>query len=387
LHGYLLRQILASLLLTVAVFTFVLLLGNVLKEVLNILVNRQASFTVVARAVGLLIPFVWVFALPMGMLTATLLIFGRFSADQELTAVRASGISLLSLVSPVLLLSLALCVVSAEINMDIGPRCRVAYTRLRDSFAREFVPSRIPERTWIRDFNPDFIIYLGKNSRGNLEDVFIIQYKDKTNWLATIRAPRGRMDYDPTNRLLNVYLYDSKMLQSSSGTAVPGASAGVAGLQIPIGESMGPQNISVDDMSFLQLWQELHDVERRIDTPQPLRNLTAQQLRWRKIEVQRLREDATSPIRFQLHRQIAFSFACFGFTLIGIPLGIRVHRRETNIGIGMALLLVLVYYSFFLVARSVNERPELVPHLIVWLPNFIFQAVGAVLLWRANRGI
>ena len=172
LHAYLVRQILGALVITVMVFTFVLLLGNALQQVLPLLVNHQVTFGVVAQMTGLLVPFAWVFALPMGMLTATLLVFGRFSADQELTAVRASGISLVSLISPILLLSLALCALSALMNMEIGPRCRVAYTNIIFNLRQKLSSDLLREGSYIKEF-PGYIFHVGKNRGGELEDVMV----------------------------------------------------------------------------------------------------------------------------------------------------------------------------------------------------------------------
>jgi lipopolysaccharide export LptBFGC system permease protein LptF len=143
----------------------------------------------------------------------------------------------------------------------------------------------------------------------------------------------------------------------------------------------------IDDMTFLELREELRNLENRMSLPVSLKNLTPDQRKERINWWREQRKDVTTPVIFQIHRQVAFSLSCFGFTLLGIPLGIRVHRRETNIGIAMALVLVGLYYSFILVGQALKGRPEFLPYFIVWVPNFLFQAVGAVLLWRANRGL
>jgi lipopolysaccharide export LptBFGC system permease protein LptF len=212
--------------------------------------------------------------------------------------------------------------------------------------------------------------------------VIVFVLKDQTNKLTSIHARTGKVEVDTLSKTVLVHLYDAKTISDSGGTG-----SGNITLPLPLPEHNRGQP-TISDMTFLQLCEELGTLEQYVAWRSPaLTNMTPQQLQAKKKEFQRHRNDLTSPVRFQIHKQVAFSFACFGFTLVGIPLGIRMHRRETNIGIALALLLVALYYSFILVAQALETKPEYAPHLIVWLPNFIFQAVGAVLLWRANRGI
>jgi lipopolysaccharide export system permease protein len=394
LHLYLTRQVLATLLMTVAVFTFVLLLGNALKDILQLLISGQATLGGVARAFGLLVPWVLAFALPMGMLTAALLVFGRFSADQELTAVRAGGISLLALITPILLLSLVLCGVSAAINMEIAPRCRVAFTRLRTEMGLKMAAAMLLEGRYTAISGGT--IYVGSIDGDWLNDIIVWRVDNDQGDVTHLKAARGQIV--TTNGETTLYLYDVKDVKRINGSWSPGAATS---FPLPLGNAMkngADVKPSVTDMTYGQLSAELREIEgqmreleRRITAPTT--DLTIDELSRLHGELEAQQEledqhkDLTLPLRVQMHRQVAFSFACFGFALVGIPLGIRAHRRETNVGFAIALGLVLIYYSFIILGQSLQMHAELAPQFIVWLPNFIFQAVGAVMLWRANRGI
>lgn len=388
LHKYLVGQVFIALVLTVTVFTAVLLVGNGLRDILLLLTVTHVSLMFLVRAILYLIPFVWVFALPMGMLTATLLVFGRFSADQELTAARASGVSLLSLITPVLLLSLLCCTLSAWFNVELGPRCRMAYRGMFMEIQSSLMNGNLPEGRFIRTF-PGYIFFVEKNDGGKLEEVMIYRLQNETNIDMTLHAARGQMNPDRASNQLALDLYDvrSVVFTTRDVTNVTTHIASFPSLTMnfslnSITNKMPPPRIS--DMTFLQLRQELHSLENMKLTVST--NFAASPEAQMKF-LQLRQKTQLESVRVEMHREIAFSFACFGFTLIGIPLGIRMHRRETNIGIAIALVLVVVYYAFIMLGESLSAHPEFYPHLILWLPNFLFQAIGAMLLWRANKGI
>lgn len=361
LHLYLTRQVLAALAMTVTVFTFVLLLGNIIKEILRLLLSGHATFLLILQAIGLLIPFVLVFALPMGMLTAALLVFGRFSADQELTAARASGISLVSLITPILMVSVVLSAVCAWVNCELAPTCRAAYNDLRFTILSRNPAGILQENQFVQ-LPGGYSIYVRKIDGQNLGGVEIFRTEEEDNSTRWLKADKGKFHYDAATKEVTFTLFDAYGARKKpEGLAQPLPDQGLVEIKLDLsGRSERKQELKPADMTLAQLVVDLQD-RRAKGLPE-------------------------SPARVQMHRMISFSFACVGFTLIGIPLGVRAHRRETSIGIAIALVLVLIYYSFFIVGQSLATRPEWKPHLILWAPNLLFYGVGAWLLCRANRG-
>jgi lipopolysaccharide export LptBFGC system permease protein LptF len=374
LHRYLLREMTATMMVAVLVCTGLLLVGNLLKEILTLLMAGQADIFLVLRGIALLIPYVLVYALPMAALTAALLVFGRFSSDNELTAARANGISLMSLAFPVIFLCLLLCGLCAWINMEVAPRCRIAYKSLFLEIARRS-PALIPAGRFVTQF-PGYVIYADRvtsKERGQvleLEDVLFFEVRNGR------KVQDARVERRPEQNEIRLTFHEGRVLQwfeieSDSTNEVAETPSGFwqplainpfhVTVQVPpdLTSERIPQ---FNDMTWRQLWAE-------------------------RDELRKLGIEEVTPLDVQLHRQVAFSFACFGFALVGIPLGVRAHRKETSVGVAVAIALVLIYYGFLIVAQALETRPEAAPWMIVWMPNMLFQLTGAWLLWRVNRSL
>jgi lipopolysaccharide export system permease protein len=377
LHAYLSRQVLLSLLMTVAVFTFVLLLGNVLKEIIALLVTRQISAGLVLKAIGLLIPYVMAYVLPFAMLTAVILVFGRFSADQELTAVRASGVSLASVIPPVLLLSLFLCACCALFNLWIAPQCRGSYKNLIFELGSHTFSSLILEDRFIYDI-PGIILYVRKKDGDLLQDVRFYTLEENEIKARTV-AEQATVVYDEERQTIE-FKFTNAVTEWRHDRELP-----------PDPEFVGPV-LPVDRTEWGQ--SQLNTYESgpidlktfaRTDRKPKLSEMSFAALRKEK-RILEARQISAGPVLVQMHRQLSFSFACFAFTLVGIPLAIQAHRRETSIGVAIALILVLIYYGLLIVGEALEAKEHLHPHLLMWVPNLLFQALGAALLYRANKG-
>lgn len=376
IYAYITKQVLATLFLAVAVFTFVLLLGNVLKKIVPLLVNQQAPLDLVLKALALLLPYLLAFALPIGLLTAVLLFFGRLCADQELTALRSSGVSLMHAAFPVIVLSLILSGVCAMINLRIGPLCRDACKELIHGVNLQAAANWITEGDLIEEI-PGYSIYIGKKTGDVLQEVRVFELSDD-KIVGDHSAPFGRLDVDNENRRLQITLTNATGLvrhREEDDWQLLEVLGAWHSKPIPIRDrSDQRRKPKIGHMTWSQLQIEL-DIRMSAEKTTAATD-GAEAINQKKVDI-------VTPVKVQMHHQMAFSFACFSLVLVGIPLGIRSHWRN----IGFSLLLLTLYYAFPIFVQSLEARPQWRPELIVWLPNFVFQGLGCFLLWKANRGI
>src|SRR3981081_4251134 len=117
---YISRQLIVNLLFAIVVLSFVLVIGNIFRKLLPLLVNHDLPVEYLIGFVAYVLPFSLIFTIPWGLLTAVLLVFGRLSADNELTALRSNGVSLARICHPLATLAFVCTAICLWLNVQVA---------------------------------------------------------------------------------------------------------------------------------------------------------------------------------------------------------------------------------------------------------------------------
>src|SRR5437868_11557544 len=115
------RELLVNVAFAIAVLSLVLVVGNIFRKLLPLLVNHDVPVEYLISFIAYVLPFSLIFTIPWGLLTAVLLVFGRLSADNELTALRSNGVSIARICVPLIGISLLCTAVSLWLNLQVAP--------------------------------------------------------------------------------------------------------------------------------------------------------------------------------------------------------------------------------------------------------------------------
>jgi len=325
--------------------------------------NKGVNPLEVMKILLLLIPGLSSFIVPTSLLAAVLLVFGGFSQHNEITAMKANGINLLAIFSPVLLASLLISFLLLMVNGQIEVEAQFAFrTAVKELVFKRPLAYIEPGRI-IKDFE-GYLMRVQKKEGEKLYGVTIFQPQGDKKSTRTITAERGEILTSPDQKTIFLNLYD--------GTA----------------EESQPENpgmfYTVDFKTFEMppIHFEKGNPGQKIE--KKVRELRLDEIVERLFHNPALKEDPKIRQRYEteLHKRISFAFAPFLFALIGLPIAIITRRSEAVVNFPIALSIVAVYYILFVWMETLALNRFFIPWLAMWLPDLFMLLCGALLMKR-----
>jgi lipopolysaccharide export system permease protein len=358
-------------------FIFVLAAGNVLSQIAAAIAAGRVTAFEGLELIGLLLPGLIPYVLPMGMLTGVLMAFGRMGAQHELTAMKAGGLSLLRIAAPALFLAAGLALAAAWINLEVATRSNDEYRRILMGSVKENPASLITPGEINRQFK-GLIIQARERNGPVLRDLWIWRLDAEGRLFETIHTAEGRLtkvdkpDGSAVLRLVAISAQVDTRRPGDDGFKFPSVTkeAGQAPLEFPVSG----------------VFKEGSGYEKKLRWHTTSELLALMDKGWQvppNATPAQIAEGRMMP-RTQLMSHLASAFSIFSLALLAVPLAVRVGRSETFVNAAVALAVALSYYVLSSAAAWV-KNPVYRPDLLVWLPNLIVIIVAVALLRRASK--
>lgn len=357
---YLLKELGGPFFASLFVSTFILAAGNI-AQTADMVINKGVEFIQVAKIFMLFLPYVLIFTIPISVLAAVLLGFGRLSSDNEITGLRASGMSVYRFVLPVIICGVIISLFNVPLNDRILPQSEFKARKLVKRLGIKHPASMIEAGVFIRGFK-DYILFIHAVKGNKLEDIRIYQPRENKPTRAII-AKTGEIIPLPEENSIKLLLRDG-----SADEIVP------------------EKPDEFYKLSFKEYIMTLN-LDNAVNTQNIQKKAREKSIKELLRDIKKLGPDDVESVHLsiELHKKLALAFSSLVFVLMGIPLAITTHRREKFVGFGMAMGLFMIYWSIMLGGIAFAVRGVIPPWLGVWSGNIVLFLVSMVLFYKLDR--
>lgn len=355
LDRYVCREVVSDSWLGLAVFTFVFFVPQLVR-LMSLVVQHAATLKETATLLLCSLPPVLIFTVPMSMLVGVLIGLGRLSADSEIVALNASGISLRRLLVPVGAIALTATILTFCITLWLGPASLRTLSSLENHLRVSQASFAVQPRVFDEQF-PHIVLYVEDVGASGLRwrGVFLADSSSSTGSKVTV-AKNAIVVSDERESKLTIHFNDVST------------------------HTYDPQNPDHYDLST--------SAEESTDLPFTTSEAAAngpQTLNDRERTVHQLLSAGTRSARVELQQRIALPIACLIFALLGVPVGVHPRRGGRAAGFVLTIVLICGYYLFFVMGVHFAQNGVLSPIAGVWTANIVTLAVALVLLRRIEH--
>ncbi|WDE96125.1 LptF/LptG family permease [Lentisphaera profundi] len=369
LNRHILKNLLYIFVASLLVLTFILVLGLMIKILSRL--DTSISQLFILKMFLMLLPKVLAYAIPIASLVSVTLVFSRMSAENEITAMRASGISLWQIVNPAILLALASSGCLLYLNMFAVPHLEA--TR-KSMMKGELLsnPSNFLRGGSTIELGKLTVNIGEKEADGTLKDLRVIELDHSKGIVANqLLAQKGRIiDANETSftiEFIDVIILDNNWEFTDNKDDDKQILNGVKVTRLPNANTTYTfytnEELNSGDLrkraKYLNLWEMI----ARLAVLE------------KKEQSKTVRREHTD-LLYNLNKNLALAFSPLAFLLMALPFGLRSSRSETSIGLLISLIVMMVYYATILLTGAFDKHTALHPEILVWLPNIIFQSLG-----------
>ncbi len=414
LSRYVLKAHIAPALAGLALFYFVLSMDFIV-DYLDLFIGKGVPGLAVLEAFILSLAWMTVLAVPMAVMVAVLTAFGRLSGDNEITAAKATGINVFSLMLPVLI---AAAVTTAALFYFGNHVLPAANYRLKTLLVdiHKIRPLATIEPGILTELPGGLTIVVDRLDPLTSEIFQVKIHKiEGGEPLQTIVARRGVVSTSQAESLLRLELFEGEIheidpedptrfsrllfdrhvinIQQDAAAFVRSEEARRGDRELSMGElktrmderdvvieeSIGKLASGLDDQLTGLL--DIADGTAELPAATAFRSARSRALRDADSEARSINNARRSrrQLEVEYHKKFSIPFSCIVFVLVGAPLGIRTRRGGVGIGAGIGMLFFLVYYLFLIGGEQLGDRGMVSPALVMWAPNVIFSGIGIFL--------